>query len=126
MSVRPFTMWGKKNKHGLPAPMVDKVVGGAKAGATPSRSDGSGRHAVPCEHRIDGRHGLFGEGQRSTASLPRDKSCQEVARIKDIKGDLVTFFKPLKHNHPANDLVIAGVRAVSVVGGCGYGDGILA
>ena len=28
MSVRPFTMWGKKTKHGLPAPMVGKAERG--------------------------------------------------------------------------------------------------
>src|SRR5262245_23545668 len=45
------------------------------------------------------------KGNDPAASLPRDKSCSEVARIKDIKGDQVTFFTPLKRNHPANDLV---------------------
>ena len=34
MSVRPFTMWGKKTKHGLPAPMVAKLKEGVKAGAS--------------------------------------------------------------------------------------------
>jgi hypothetical protein len=37
--------------------------------------------------------------------LKRDKSCSEVARIKEIKGDTLTFFKPLKYNHPAGDIV---------------------
>ena len=45
------------------------------------------------------------KGNDPAASLPRDKSCQEVARVKEIKGDVVTFFKPLKHHHPAGDLV---------------------
>ena len=66
MSVRPFTMWGKPKKHGLPAPMVAKIVGGAKAGATLHQDpNGTRRVTIPCEHRIDGGHGLFGEGQRS-------------------------------------------------------------
>ena len=63
MSVRPFTMWGKAKKHGLPAPMVAKIVGGAKAGSEFHQDPNGARcHAVPCEHRSHGRRGLFGKG----------------------------------------------------------------
>jgi FtsP/CotA-like multicopper oxidase with cupredoxin domain len=106
MSVRPFTMWGKAKKHGLPAPMVAKIVGGAKAG-TSSIKIQLAPGATPFHVNTEVMVGLdcLEKGNDPTASLPRDKSCSEVARIKDIKGDQVTFFKPLKHNHPASDLV---------------------
>ncbi|MDF0642442.1 MAG: hypothetical protein P0111_00305 [Nitrospira sp.] len=106
MSVRPFTMFGKKTKHGLPAPMVAKLVGGAKAGATSIKIQmAPGATAFHVNTEVMVGMDCLENGNDATASLPRDKSCSEVARIKDIKGDQVTFFKPLKHNHPANDLV---------------------
>src|SRR5574340_1496983 len=102
MSVRPFTMWGKKTKHGLPAPMVAKLVGEAKAGASSMKiqmAPGAAAFHVNTELMVG--MDCLEKGNDPTASLPRDKSCQEVVRVKDIKGDVVTFFKPLKHNHPA-------------------------
>jgi FtsP/CotA-like multicopper oxidase with cupredoxin domain len=106
MSVRPFTMWGKKTKHGLPAPMVAKIVGGAKAGATSIKIQ-MAPGATPFHLNTEVMVGMdcLQKGSDPAASLPRDKSCSEVARIKEIKGDSLTFFKPLKHNHPASDLV---------------------
>jgi FtsP/CotA-like multicopper oxidase with cupredoxin domain len=106
MSVRPFTMWGKAKKHGLPAPMVAKIVGGAKAGAKSIKIQ-MAPGATPFHVNTELMVGMdcLEKGNDPAASLPRDKSCSEVARIKDIKGDQVTFFKPLKRNHPANDLV---------------------
>ncbi|THJ25138.1 MAG: hypothetical protein CAF45_002100 [Nitrospira sp. CG24E] len=105
MSVRPFTMWGKKTKHGLPAPMVAKLKTAAKAGATSIKIE-MAPGATPFHVNTEVMVGMdcLEKGNDPTASLPRDKSCQEVARIKDIKGDVATFFKPLKHNHPAGDL----------------------
>ena len=106
MSVRPFTMWGKKTKHGLPAPMVAKLVGGAKAGASSIKIQmAPGATAFHLNSEVMVGMDCLEKGNDPTASLPRDKSCQEVARIKEIKGNQVTFFKPLKHNHPAGDLV---------------------
>jgi len=106
MSVRPFTMFGKPNKHGLPAPMVAKIAGSAKAGASSIKVH-MAPGATPFHVNTEVMVGMdcLEKGNDPAASLPRDKSCSEVARIKDIKGDQVTFFKPLKHNHPANDLV---------------------
>ncbi|TKS61143.1 MAG: hypothetical protein EWM72_00630 [Nitrospira sp.] len=105
MSVRPFTMWGKKTKHGLPAPMVAKLKDAAKAGASSIKIQ-MAPGATPFHVNTELMVGMdcLEKGNDPTASLPRDKSCQEVARIKDIKGEVVTFFKPLKHNHPAGDL----------------------
>lgn len=106
MSVRPFTMWGKKTKHGLPAPMVAKIMGGAKAGASSIKIQ-MAPGATPFHVNTEVMVGMdcLEKGNDPTASLPRDKSCQEVARIKEIRGDQVIFFKPLKNNHPAGDLV---------------------
>jgi hypothetical protein len=106
MSVRPFTMWGKPNKHGLPAPMVAKIVGGAKAGANSIKIQmAPGAAAFHPNTELMVGMDCLEKGNDATASLPRDKSCSEVARIKDIKGDQITFFKPLKQNHPAGDIV---------------------
>ena len=106
MSVRPFTMWGKKTKHGLPAPMVGKLTGAVKAG-TASITIQMAPGATPFHVNTEVMVGMdcLEKGHDAAASLPRDKSCQEVARIKEIKGGTVTFFKPLKQNHPAGDLV---------------------
>jgi hypothetical protein len=105
MSVRPFTMFGKKTKHGLPAPMVAKLKDAAKVGAATIKIQ-MAPGATPFHVNTEVMVGMdcLEKGNDPTASLPRDKSCQEVARIKDIKGDVVTFFKPLKQNHPAGDL----------------------
>ncbi len=106
MSVRPFTMWGKKTKHGLPAPMVAKLEGAVKAGAK-SFTIKMAPGATPFHVNTEVMVGMdcLEKGNDPTASLPRDKSCQEVVRIKEIKGNQVTFHKPLKNNHPAGDLV---------------------
>ena len=106
MSVRPFTMWGKKTKHGLPAPMVGKLTSAVKAGSASMKIQ-MAPGATPFHVNTEVMVGMdcLEKGHDATASLPRDKSCQEVARIKEIKGENVTFFKPLKQNHPAGDLV---------------------
>ena len=106
MSVRPFTMWGKKTKHGLPAPMVGKLTGAVKAGSASMKIQ-MAPGATPFHVNTEVMVGMdcLEKGHDATASLPRDKSCQEVARIKEIKGENVTFFKPLKQNHPAGELV---------------------
>ena len=54
------------------------------------------------------------KGNDPAASLPRDKSCQEVARVKEIKGDVVTFFKPLK---TTTRRAISCRRSLCVIGG---------
>jgi FtsP/CotA-like multicopper oxidase with cupredoxin domain len=111
MSVRPFTMWGKKSMrghplHGLPAPMVAKMKQAVKAGAESIKIEmAPGATAFHVNTEVMVGMDCLEKGNDPTASLPRDKSCQEVARIKDIKGDVVTFFKPLKHKHPVGDLV---------------------
>jgi hypothetical protein len=90
MSVRPFTMWGKKTKHGLPAPMVAKLTGEAKAGATSIKIQmAPGATAFHVNTELMVGMDCLEKGNDPAASLPRDKSCQEVARVKEIKGDMV-------------------------------------
>jgi FtsP/CotA-like multicopper oxidase with cupredoxin domain len=105
MSVRPFTMFGKKTKHGLPAPMVAKLKEAAKAGSKSIKFQ-LAPGATPFHTNTELMVGMdcLEKGNDQTASLPRDKSCAEVVRIKEVKGDVVTFFTPLKQNHPAGDL----------------------
>jgi hypothetical protein len=102
MSVRR-SPWGKKTKHGLPAPMVEPKRCREQV-PRPSNSMAPGASPFHVNTELMVGMDCLEKGNDPTASLPRDKSCQEVARIKDIKGDVVTFFKPLKQNHPAGDL----------------------
>ncbi|CAI4033974.1 putative Manganese oxidase [Nitrospira tepida] len=106
MSVRPYTMHEKKNKHGLPVPMNSKLVEGVKAGAKSIKikmATGATKYHVNTELLVGAD--CVEPSKDATTSLNRDKSCQEVARIKEIKGDEITFVKPLKHNHPVGDIV---------------------
>ena len=106
MSVRPYTMHEKKNKHGLPVPMNSKLTEAVKAGARSIKikmATGATKYHVNTELQV-GADCLEPSKDAST-SLKRDVSCAEVARIKEIKGDEITFFKPLKYNHPAGDIV---------------------
>ncbi len=106
MSVRPYTMHEKKNKHGLPVPMNSKLVEPVKKGAssiTIKMAAGATKYHANTELQVGAD--CLEAGSDQTASWKRDKSCAEVARIKEIKGDTITFVKPLKHNHPAGDIV---------------------
>jgi hypothetical protein len=106
MSVRPYTMHEKKNKHGLPVPMNSKLTESVKAGAKSIKirmAAGATKYHVNTELQVGAD--CVEPDKDATASLARDKSCQEIARIKEINGDTITFFKPLKHNHPAGDIV---------------------
>ncbi|MEW6544345.1 MAG: multicopper oxidase domain-containing protein [Nitrospirota bacterium] len=106
MSVRPYTMHEKKTKHGLPVPMNSKLVEPAKAGAKSIKikmATGATKYHVNTELQVGAD--CVEPSKDTSTSLKRDASCAEVARIKEIKGDEITFFKPLKHNHPAGDIV---------------------
>jgi len=106
MSVRPYTMHEKKNKHGLPVPMNSKLTEAAKAGTKTIKikmAPGATKYHPNTELLVGAD--CLEPSKDTTASLKRDVACQEVARIKEIKGDTITFHKPLKHNHPAGDIV---------------------
>lgn len=106
MSVRPFTMFSKPKKAGLPVPMNSKLTKAVKAGAksiTIKMAEGASKYHVNTELLVGAD--CLQEDNDPTTSLKRDRSCSEVARIKDIKGDTITFVKPLKHDHPTGDIV---------------------
>lgn len=71
-------MWGKPNKHRLPAPMVAKIVGGAKAGASSIKiqmAPGATKFHVNSEVMVG--MDCLEKGHDPAASLPRDKSCSK-------------------------------------------------
>ncbi len=106
MSVRPFTMFSKSKKAGLPVPMNSKLTEAVKKGARSIKikmADGATAYHVNTELMIGAD--CLEPGTDTAASLKRDRSCSEIARIKEIKGDTITFFTALKNNHPAGDIV---------------------
>ncbi|TAJ34375.1 MAG: hypothetical protein EPO64_00860, partial [Nitrospirae bacterium] len=106
MSVRPYTMHEKKHKHGLPVPMNSKLTEAVKTGARSIKikmATGATKYHANTELQVGAD--CVEPSKDTSTSLQREKSCAEVARIKEINGDTITFFKPLKHNHPAGDIV---------------------
>ncbi len=106
MSTRPFTMFSKPKKTGLPVPMNSKLTEAVKAGAksiTVKMAPGATRYHANTEVLVGAD--CLRPHKDASVSVDRDFSCSEVARIKEIKGDTLTFFKPLKHAHPAGDIV---------------------
>jgi FtsP/CotA-like multicopper oxidase with cupredoxin domain len=88
-SVRPFTMLEKKNKKGLPAPMNTVLTAAAKKGSRSITIKNAAQYHVNTELLV-GADNVKGN---------------EIARIKEIKGNTITLTKPLKSDHPANDIV---------------------
>ncbi len=88
-SVRPFTMLEKTKKRGLPVPMNSVLTAPAKKGATSITVKKAAQYHMNTELLV-GADNVRGN---------------EVARIKEITGDTITFFKPLEHDHPANEIV---------------------
>ncbi|WP_447973410.1 multicopper oxidase domain-containing protein [Nitrospira sp. Kam-Ns4a] len=88
-SVRPFTMLEKKNKKGLPAPMNTVLTAAVKKGAKAITVKNAAQYHVNTLILV-GADNVKGN---------------EVARIKAIKGNTIELTKPLKHDHPANDIV---------------------
>ena len=106
MSVRPFTMFSKPKKAGLPVPMNSKLTKAVKAGAksiTIKMAEGTTKYHVNTELMV-GADCLQPDNDPTT-SLKRDRSCSEIVRIKEIKGDTITFVPPLKNDHPVGDIV---------------------
>jgi len=87
-SARPFTMLEKKGKHGLPVPMNTVLTAAVKAGARSITVKNAAQYHVNTELLV---------GADSVKGF-------EIARIKDIKGSTITFYQPLKHDHPSNDI----------------------
>jgi manganese oxidase len=88
-SVRPFTMLDKKTKKGLPAPMNTVVTGEAKKGSRTIQLKNAAQFHPNTELLI-GADNVKGN---------------EIQRIKEIKGNTITLMKPLRFDHPKNDIV---------------------
>jgi FtsP/CotA-like multicopper oxidase with cupredoxin domain len=90
-SVRPFTMIGKKEHKGLPAPMNAVLTEDVKAGATSIKIK-MGEGAT-----------LFHAGTELMIGMEQVKT-SEVHLMKEIKGDTITFTEPLRHDHKKNEI----------------------
>ena len=88
-SVRPFTMLEKKTKKGLPVPMNSVFTAKAKKGDSSIKVKNAAQYHVNTELLV-GADNVKGN---------------EIRRIKSIKGDTITFVRPLQHDHPAGDIV---------------------
>ena len=101
-SMRPFTMLQKKGKHGLPAPMNTVLTDAAKKGAKSITVKNAAQYHLNTELLVGAD--CLQPSKDTTSAIKRDVSCSEVARIKDIKGNTITLFQPLKFDHPKNDI----------------------
>ncbi|HBP90802.1 MAG TPA: hypothetical protein DD706_24300, partial [Nitrospiraceae bacterium] len=88
-SVRPFTMLEKKTKKGLPVPMNTVMKAKAKKGDTSIKVKNAAQYHVNTELLV-GADNVKGN---------------EIRRIKSIKGDTISFVRPLLHDHPVGDIV---------------------
>ncbi|HZS11956.1 MAG TPA: hypothetical protein VFA38_06880, partial [Nitrospirales bacterium] len=92
----------KAGKHGLPAPMNTVLTDGVKKGARSITVKNAAQFHLNTELLVGADCLVPG---KEDASIKRDVSCSEVARVKEIKGNTVTFVTALKHDHPKNDIV---------------------
>jgi hypothetical protein len=88
-SVRPFTMLEKKTAKGLPAPMNTVLKVKANKGESSIKVKNAAQYHVNTELLV-GADNVKGN---------------EIHRIKSIKGDTISFVRPLQHDHPAGDIV---------------------
>ncbi len=88
-SVRPFTMFEKKGKKGLPIPMNAKFTKAAKKGQRTVSVTNAKQYHV---------------GTLILVGADNVKG-NEIRRIAKIKGNTLTFVKPLEHNHPKGDIL---------------------
>lgn len=88
-SVRPFTELEKKNKTGLPLPMNAVLTKAAKKGEKMITVSNAKQYHKDV---------LLLVGADNVKGW-------EIQRIASIKGNTLTFTKPLKHAHPKNDIV---------------------
>ncbi|WP_447976964.1 hypothetical protein [Candidatus Nitrospira bockiana] len=101
-SMRPFTMLEKKGKHGLPAPMNTVLTEAAKKGAKSITVKNAAQFHLNTELLVGAD--CLQPSKDDSSAIKRDVSCSEVARIKEIKGNTITFSQPLKYDHPKNDI----------------------
>lgn len=101
-SMRPFTMLDKKTKHGLPTPMNTVLTEAAKKGAKSITVKNAAQYHLNTELLVGAD--CLQPSKDDSSAIKRDISCSEVARIKEVKGNTITFFQPLKFDHPKNDI----------------------
>ncbi|HIE65476.1 MAG: multicopper oxidase domain-containing protein [Nitrospira sp.] len=97
-SVRPFTMLGKKEHRGLPAPMNALQVEDTAAGAI-SMKIKMGEHATPFHVDTDL---MFGMHQVETSEIRWVRNIEHDAATG---VDTLTFSEPLKHAHKKDEIV---------------------
>ena len=88
-SVRPFTMLEKKVKRGLPLPMNTTFTKAAKKGERVITVKNAAQYHPNVELLI-GADNVKGN---------------EIGRVKSIKGNDITLYRPLKNDHPVKDIV---------------------
>ncbi len=88
-SVRPFTMMQKKVKQGLPTPMNTVFTKTAKRGDRVITVKNAAQYH-PNNEILIGADNVKGN---------------EVGRVKSIKGNEITLYRALEHDHPVNDIV---------------------
>ncbi len=88
-SVRPFTMLEKKTKAGMPAPMNTVLTAAVKAGSMSITVKNAAQYH-PHTELLVGADNVKGN---------------EILRIASISSNTITFTKPLKNDHPVNDIV---------------------
>ncbi len=101
-SMRPFTMLEKKGKHGLPAPMNTVLTAAAKKGDRSITVKDTASYHLNTELLVGAD--CLQPSKDASSAIKRDVSCSEVARIKEIKGNTINFYQPLKFDHPKNDI----------------------
>jgi manganese oxidase len=88
-SVRPFTMLEKKVNKGLPTPLNSTFTKPAKKGDRTIVVKNAAQYHPNIEILI-GADNVGGN---------------EIGRIKAIKGNTLELYRPLRNNHPVNDIV---------------------
>ena len=101
-SMRPFTMLEKTTKHGLPAPMNTVLTAAVKKGVKSITVKNAAQFHVNTELLVGAD--CLQPSKDTSSSVKRDISCSEVGRIKEIKGNTITLYQPLKFNHPKHDI----------------------
>jgi len=97
-SMRPFTMLGKKEHRGLPAPMNALQVEDTRAGAIQMKIK-MGEGATPFHENADL---MFGMHQVETSEI---RWVRKIEHDAATGVDTLTFSEPLKHAHKKGEIV---------------------
>ncbi len=97
-SMRPFTMLGKEEKRGLPAPMNALVQADTEKGAMQIKVK-MGKGATPFHENTDI---MIGMHQVETSEI---RWIRKIEHDKETGVDTLTFSEPLKHAHKKDEIV---------------------